>query len=91
MIVEAVVSLLVALVEGALSLLPSAEPPGWFLDAGSQWSALMGQVGLLGNWMPVNLATTIVGAVLGSWVIGFTIKVVRLVLSYFTAGGGSAG
>lgn len=91
MIVEAVVSLLVALVDGALALLPSAAPPAWFTSAGSQWSSLMGQVSLMGNWFPVSLATNVVGAVLGSWVIGFTIKVVRLVLSYFTAGGGSAG
>lgn len=91
MIVEAIVSALVALVKGVLSLLPSDEPPGWFLDAGAQWSSLMSQANLMNAWVPVSLAVNVVGAVLACLGIGFTIKLVRLIASYFTAGGGSAG
>lgn len=90
MIIEGIVRMLTTLVKGVLDLLPSSNPPGWFMSAGDAWSGLMAQVGLLGTWMPVTLATNVTAAILGSMGVGFAIKVVRLVVSYFTAGGGSA-
>lgn len=83
--------LLVSLVVGVLDLLPSGNPPSWFVNAGATWSSLMGQVSGLSHWIPLALGVQVVTAILSCAVIGFTIKVVRLVLSYFTAGGGSAG
>lgn len=91
MITELLVRALTGLVRGVLAVLPDDAPPSWFLDAGNQWSNLMNQVSGLSYWLPVTLAVQVTAAILGCVVIGFTIKVVRLVASYFTAGGGSAG
>lgn len=91
MIIELIVRALVALTKGILALLPNDPPPDWFTDAGAQWSSLMTQVSGLSYWLPVSLAVQVSLAILGCVVVGFGIKVVRIILSYFTAGGGSAG
>ena len=45
----------------------------------------------LGAWIPLNLAANVATALLACLVIGFAIKLVRIVVSFVTVGGGSAG
>lgn len=91
MIIEALVNIIVALIEtvigGLLSLLPDA--PGWFLDAMGQVSVVTAWVGQLDAWVPVGLAFTIAGAVLAVYLAGITIGAVRWIASYFLGGGGT--
>lgn len=90
MIFEAVVGFFVALVDFFLGLLPSSTPPEWFLTAGDAVSDVLAHAAGLGAWLPLPLAVTVFGALLASVLVGFGIKVVRIVASFFTAGGGSA-
>ena len=91
MVVEWVLALTGALTRSFLSNLPGFDPPAWFTDSGSLFASLFGVADSLGVWLPIGLALTIGSAVLGCLVIGFGIKLVRILLSFATAGGGSAG
>lgn len=91
MIVEWFLGVVEAVVGALLGALPVVEPPAWFKDADGAMQTFVGYFADMGHWMPVNLMVTVFLAVLGSVVIGFGIKVVRIVLSFATAGGGSAG
>jgi len=44
----------------------------------------------MGVWFPSTLVITVLTGVLALWLVGFGIKIVRIVASFFTAGGGSA-
>lgn len=90
MILDAIIGVLVEIVLGIASLLPDDEPPAWLLGAGDTLSGLLGQFAALGAWAPVGLLVTVVQAVITAWLIGFAIKIIRIVVSFFTAGGGSA-
>lgn len=90
MIVNWFLGVLQTVVHGLLSLMPTVAVPSWLQDSSSiGW--LVQQVNALSNWFPVGLAVTVFGAVLTCVGVGFAIKVVRIVASFVTAGGGSAG
>jgi hypothetical protein len=44
----------------------------------------------MGVWFPAPLVLTVLGALLTIWLVSFSIKVIRMVVSLFTGGGGSA-
>lgn len=91
MIWEGIVSAFVWIVNGVVSLIPTDAPPAWLNDGAGYLNTLMESAAGLGAWIPWSLAVTVLGAVLSCVVIGFTIKVVRIVASFLTVGGGSAG
>lgn len=90
MIVEALFTVLTGLVEFILDLLPTTDAPEWMLLAPYFLNVAVGYGSGLGAWIPWSLVGQVFGAVLASVGIGFTIKVVRIIASFFTAGGGSA-
>jgi hypothetical protein len=74
-----------------LGLLPTITAPSWLTDNNGAMTTVFTDAGLMGVWFP---STLLISALLGLLVIlatGFGIKVVRVVASFFTAGGGSAG
>lgn len=91
MIVEWLLSLATSLVEGLLSALPTFNPPSWIADGASSVSSVLTTAGSLGHWVPLPLFGVVVAAVLTSLTVGLGIKIVRIVASFMTVGGGSAG
>jgi hypothetical protein len=73
---------------GGLIQLP--DPPNWIAGAPAAASAVAGYVADTGSWIP----WTLMQAVILTWVTvlaaGLAIKVVRIVASFLTLGGGSA-
>jgi len=91
MVTEWLLGVLGTLVRGLLSVLPDFDPPAWFSDSGGLFASIFGVADSMGVWLPVELGFTVAVAVLGCLVVGFGIKLVRIVASFATAGGGSAG
>lgn len=90
MIVEAVITVTMWLVKGLIATMPTAGPPGWLDDGAGYLNTLMESAAGLGAFIPWGLAVTVIMAVLACVVVGFVIKVVRIIASFFTLGGGSA-
>lgn len=90
MIFEAIAGFFVSLIEAVVNLLPTGNPPGWLQGWGAKVSDVLGYAAGLGAWIPLSLSVTVITALLACIVLGFVIKVVRIVASFFTAGGGSA-
>lgn len=91
MIAEGLIVVGVGFVNFFLGLLPKTSAPAW-LDNGTGYLATVwGYASGLGAWIPWSLVGTVLTAVLLCVVLGFGIKVARIVASYFTLGGGSAG
>ena len=91
MIVQWGIGIVSGIVAWVVGLFPTIAPPSWLTDANSSLATAAGYVGSMGTWVPVPLVITVAGAVLACWVVGFGIKVVRILLSFLLAGGGSAG
>ena len=63
-------------------------PPGWVTSAlsgaGTAWTAVQSA----STWVPVDTALTVAAAILATWFICGVITLVRMIISYFTLGGG---
>lgn len=90
MILEALFAVLSFVLEAILDTIPDAEAPEWMGQGGTALSVAVQFGHSMGVWLPWNMLGVVVGAQLGSHLIGFGIKAARMVLSLFTAGGGSA-
>ena len=90
MIVELIVKAFAALATGIGALLGDADAPGFIANLEGWWSSFMGMLGGLTPWIPWDTAGAVVAAVLLAIGASFVVKVVRIVLSLFTGGGGSA-
>lgn len=91
MIFELVVDAIVSLVTAVVGLLPDSPPPGWLSNLAGNVETLVGLTAGLGAWAPIGLMFTVSAAVVACMVIGFVVKVVRIVASFITLGGGAAG
>lgn len=91
MITEALGNWFLGLVAALLSFLPTNSPPEWLTTIGGAVGTVYGYASLMGAWFPVTLVRNVALAVIASILIGFVIKVVRIVASFVTVGGGSAG
>jgi len=90
MIVDWLLGLGTLLLTALCSVLPVVTVPSWLSSNGSVFSTVFADAGSMGVWFPAPLLITVLTAVLAFWLVGFTIKLARMVLSLFTAGGGSA-
>lgn len=91
MVTEAVVTVFVGLAGLVVGVFPTAPAPGWLSD-GAGYFADVWVIGAgLSAWIPWNLVGVVAAAVLACLMVGLVIKVVRIVASFFLAGGGSAG
>jgi hypothetical protein len=90
-ITELVLDVFFALVRGIVALFPTGAAPGWLDDGAAKLADLTGYASGLGAWIPFGLAGTVLAAVLACMLAGFVIRLVRIVASFFTAGGGAAG
>lgn len=90
MITEAFLGLFAGLASFIASLFGDLEAPAWLSEGGGAVEQLVGLGQGLSPWVPWTLIFAVVGAILAGMVVGFLIKVVRIVASFLTAGGGSA-
>ena len=65
--------------------------PSWVSQGSAGIRTVMTYATSLGNWVPLTLFVVCVTAVVGCLVAGLLIKVIRIIASYVTLGGGSAG
>jgi hypothetical protein len=91
MIVDALVSILTGLLTFIAGLIPGGTVPAWFTGLTDDMETWIGYTAGLGAWIPLGLMLNVFGALLSCYVIGFTIRLVRIIASFFTAGGGAAG
>jgi hypothetical protein len=90
-IVEWVLNVFGVLVTGAVGLLGTVTVPDWFSGLGDSVSGLLGDLNGLGAWLPFGAMAVVLAAVIAARLLGVGIKLTRVVLSFFLAGGGSAG
>lgn len=90
MIVEAFISILVGIADGIFALLGNSAAPSWLTGVGGQLASLVDMSASLGSWVPWPVIAASVAAVGGAYLVSLTVKVVRMLISLFTGGGGSA-
>lgn len=78
------------LVQLVLGLLPDDDVPAFAQGAASALQSVFSAGYGLGAWIPWSTAAVCAGAVIASLLIGLAIRVVRIIASFFTLGGGSA-
>lgn len=90
MIVELIITALVALVSFIGSLFPTISLPGWFTSLVGHVEFVAGYMSGLGQWIPFGPAGNALAFVLVAVGVAVIVKLVRIVASFITAGGGSA-
>lgn len=92
MITAALLAVVVSLVVvPLLSAFPHVDAPSWLTDISGPLGTVMQGAASMSVWWPIGLTGTVAAAVFGAWLLGFGIKLARIVASYLTLGGGSAG
>lgn len=90
-ITDAIIKFFLGIVSALLSFLPTNSPPAWLTTIGTAVGTVYSYAGQMGVWFPVTLVRNVALAVIASILAGFIVKVVRIVASFVTIGGGSAG
>jgi hypothetical protein len=89
MITASILWLAASLFQLVVSLIPVGDPPAWWGDLAGYLGTIWGYCDQLGAWIPWSLAGTVVGAILDCLLVAMGIRVVRILLSLFTGGGGA--
>jgi hypothetical protein len=89
-IFEAIVNLFAALFAGVGDLFGTLSLPSGFGSVGGSLTSIAGYASGLGHLLPFTDAINAVAFVVYCLGLGLAIKVIRIVVSLFTAGGGSA-
>jgi hypothetical protein len=76
--------------EWVCSWLPAPEVPAWLASAGPTIQGFVSKIGGLGAFLPFSVLGAVLGLLLLLMVASLAIKVVRIIASFFTMGGGSA-
>lgn len=74
-----------------ISHLPAMPVPSWFATAHDSIAGVVSHIGGLGRWFPFGVLGTVLATFFLILAAGVAVKVVRIIASFFTAGGGSAG
>lgn len=91
MVTDALLDFVAWLVETVVGWFPDSEPPTWLAQIGNMGAVLGDGVNSMGAWLPIGLGFQVIQAVVVCLGVGLLIKVARIVASFVTAGGGSAG
>lgn len=89
MVTDAIIGVLHSVLSTVLGWLPTFTLPTWMSDTGPL-ATVLGYAGSMGAWFPTTLAATVLVAVLAAYAVAFGVKIVRIVASFATLGGGSA-
>lgn len=90
MIFEAFVDLFFGLADLILSALGNLEAPAWLVGLAGQMDQLVSAGASLGVWVPWPALAACIASVLACFAISFAVRIVRVLLSLVTGGGGSA-
>jgi hypothetical protein len=90
MIVEALISVLAGLFSAIGDMFGTIDVPDWVESIDTGMSTLGGYAGGLGHLLPFGAAIDGATFVLACIGLGLGIKIIRIIVSLFTAGGGSA-
>jgi uncharacterized membrane protein len=89
MIVEWLVVAIGAAVLGLLGLMPAPTPPVEVAQLPTTLQPVMDAFDGVDNWINVGLLVTILALVGAAWAAHVAIKVVRMLISHVTGGGGA--
>ena len=90
MVTESLIGVLSGVFTWLLGWIPAPDVPAFFDDASSGIQSISELLGSVSVWIPVGLVALVLAAWAATWATGVLIKLARIVLSLFTAGGGSA-
>lgn len=90
MVTESVIGLVVGFVTWIIETVPAPAVPDWFDDANAGLSSLANVMGSVAVWIPVGLIGLVLTVWVVTWGVAIGIKVVRIIASFLTLGGGSA-
>lgn len=89
MIIQLLLSVIVGVIKTAISLMPQVAIPDWVVSAGDAVRTVMASAGGFAYWVPLALGVKVAATVMAVLAAGFLIRVGRMILSFFTGGGGS--
>jgi hypothetical protein len=89
-IIEALVNAIVGLLSAVGDLFGHLDMPSWWASVDGAIATVSGYAAGFGFWFPFSAAVNGLEFVVACIGIGLLIKVIRIVASFFTAGGGSA-
>lgn len=90
MILEGLISIAVGLFDFIVSAFGNAPAPGWLTGLAGQLDTLVVAAASMGGWVPWSSFGTALAAVIGAATLSLVVRVVRILVSLFTGGGGSA-
>lgn len=90
MITAAVIDLFAMLLMALLDALPVTQVPDWMNSTSSLIPTVFNFAGSMGVWFPWSTLAIVTGSVLLAWLLAFGFKVLRIIISHLTGGGGSA-
>ena len=91
MIVVAIFGLIAGMFGMLIDLIPHVPVPDFIESSVPGLRAALGASASMGVWIPLQLAGTVAGLILSCALGGGVIKIGRIVASFLSAGGGSAG
>jgi hypothetical protein len=89
-IVNAIVHVLAGLLSFIGGLFPTVDTSGFVGSVSGAIGSVTGAMAPLGNWIPFSAAAQACGLVLTAIAAALAIKLLRVILSLFTGGGGGA-
>lgn len=69
---------------------PVTEVPSWVNTGANFIPTVFNFAGSMGVWFPWGVLGVVLASVVGVWIASFVLKVVRIIISHVTGGGGSA-
>lgn len=91
MIIDQLLNVAQVVLTWFIGAVPAPDVPQWLSEFNSSSiSDAISHIGWIGNFVPATLLATVMVAVVAAWIAGFAMKIGRVALSLFTAGGGSA-
>lgn len=91
MIADALLDLLFTVAGFVVGLFPDFPAPAWMTTTLPGWiDTVAGWFDGLSNWLPVEHFVPVLAFAAGGVAVALVVRLVRIVLSFLTAGGGSA-
>lgn len=91
MIIDQLLNLAQTVLGWLMNAVPAPDVPQWLSEFdSSSITQVIGHIGWIGNFVPTTMLVAVMVAVVAAWLSGFAMKIGRVALSLFTAGGGSA-
>lgn len=89
MILDLIFSILATISLALVDALPVIPVPSWVTELAGFASTIFGFAYSMGVWFPVGLVVTVGTTLLAIAVAAFGLKIVRIIISHLTGGGGS--